>query len=560
MISKRKFSWGLQNNAQNLFPFLLFLSLGLFGSSLVAVDWFSAVPGDLGDSRFNSVILEHLYGWVQGRWNSLWSPIFFYPFEYVLAFSDNHFGSVAPYILLRSIGFSREQGFICWYLIGIVLNYISTYYVFRRIGLSGFSAAAGAFVFTFSLPTILSQEMHAQMVYRFAVPLAFLGVWNLFNEKSHVHLRTIFIWTAIQFYCSIYLGLFLVYFLLIFSLVQLALEKKMVHEMFSMLFGKDSRINKYKTFALIIIATACIAYLFIEYKLISSEYHLTRSRDSLSSMLPTLGSYLIGDVSIWTDFFGRWVVDVPARHEHQLFFGLGVTITFIYGLVTIFNPKNIFFNASQSHLRDVGKAASYTILILFFMTLRIGDWSVYKIIAYIPGMQSIQAITRIILIIALPFALIVAIACESLIARFQKKHFKMQWHYYLLIVFFISFEALTSSHYRTPIDDWIARIEPLKQSLGVVDLSNKTIFVTSKKGEAFYLAELDGMILGQDLGIPAINGYSGNMPPGYISPEQCDSYQARLRGYGQFRNVPLSAINSMEKQVLVLPHSVCTPP
>ena len=120
----------IKQSLSNLFLCALFGVIGFFGSSMIAVDWFNAVPGDLGDARFNSVVLEHLYGWVQGRWANLWSPIFFYPFEHVLAFSDNHFGSVAPYIFFRSIGLSREQGFIAWYLFGIVLNYFSCFYQF----------------------------------------------------------------------------------------------------------------------------------------------------------------------------------------------------------------------------------------------------------------------------------------------------------------------------------------------------------------------------------------------------------------------------------------------
>ena len=57
------------------------------------------IPGDLGDARFNSVILEHLYQWVTGTAPKLWSPRFFYPFENTLAFSDNHFASGFAYIV-----------------------------------------------------------------------------------------------------------------------------------------------------------------------------------------------------------------------------------------------------------------------------------------------------------------------------------------------------------------------------------------------------------------------------------------------------------------------------
>jgi len=69
-----------------------------FGYIMHTTDWLRAIPGDLFDARFNSVILEHLYQWVRGEVPKLWSPAFFYPFENVLAFSDNHFGSGWAYI------------------------------------------------------------------------------------------------------------------------------------------------------------------------------------------------------------------------------------------------------------------------------------------------------------------------------------------------------------------------------------------------------------------------------------------------------------------------------
>ncbi|KKD57704.1 hypothetical protein VM57_02130 [Stenotrophomonas maltophilia] len=48
------------------------------------------MPGDLIDARFNSVVLEHVYQWLRGDVESLWSPGFFYPVKDVLALSDNH--------------------------------------------------------------------------------------------------------------------------------------------------------------------------------------------------------------------------------------------------------------------------------------------------------------------------------------------------------------------------------------------------------------------------------------------------------------------------------------
>ena len=83
-----------------LAPALLLLA-GLVFYVHRATAGFTFVPGDLGDPRFNSVILEHLFQWVSGDAASLWTPSFFYPTTGTLAFSDNHFGSGPIYVLLR---------------------------------------------------------------------------------------------------------------------------------------------------------------------------------------------------------------------------------------------------------------------------------------------------------------------------------------------------------------------------------------------------------------------------------------------------------------------------
>lgn len=105
--------------------FFAFLILGVLGYALRSVDFFSAVPGDLKDARFNSVILEHVFRWAIGHEKSLWSPTFFYPFEHVLAFSDNHFSSSIFYIVLRLAGLEREAAFNGWFLIGNGLNFLA---------------------------------------------------------------------------------------------------------------------------------------------------------------------------------------------------------------------------------------------------------------------------------------------------------------------------------------------------------------------------------------------------------------------------------------------------
>ena len=78
-------------------PFGLFVitGLGLAGLWLVASPAVihGLVPGDIGDGRFNNYVLEHFFSWITGKTPAFWNAGFYYPFPYVLAFSDNLMGS-----------------------------------------------------------------------------------------------------------------------------------------------------------------------------------------------------------------------------------------------------------------------------------------------------------------------------------------------------------------------------------------------------------------------------------------------------------------------------------
>ena len=84
---------------------LALLLAGLYGFPLRNFAGFTAVPGGLGDPRFNAFVLEHVYRWALGLEPSLWSPRIFFPFEDALAFSDSHLGTAAVYAVFSySIG------------------------------------------------------------------------------------------------------------------------------------------------------------------------------------------------------------------------------------------------------------------------------------------------------------------------------------------------------------------------------------------------------------------------------------------------------------------------
>lgn len=518
---------------------------GFFGYLMHTTDWLRAIPGDLIDSRFNSVILEHLYQWARGEVPKLWSPAFFYPFENVLAFSDNHFGSGWTYILFRFAGLQREYAYLGWFIVGNLLNFWVTFYVFKRLGFSILAAGVGAFIFTFALP-VLPKEAHAQLTYRFAVPLAFLAMYQFLQSKNiFVFVRVIF-WLLIQFLCSIYLGVFLIYLLGIMTLVWILSKKEFLFTNWQT--GQSySKTASCIAWILTFLLCGAIFSLLYQYQIVSLEYGFKRSVGEIKSMMPTISSYFIADGSLLTKWIGQLFTHVPMRHEHQMFFGLGLLLVGILGVYYIFRGGD--------H-QQLGRVSAWTLFGLIALTFSFNGYSVYRVLLYLPGVGSVRAVSRIVLIMLLPLGIIAAIAIDGVQQRFQI--WQTRWAMLVAAVLLVIIEPIFYQTYSTHIGKWLDRQSQLKARLSVYDLNDHIIFVTGSSEDPHIKAvELDGMIFAQDRLLPTLNGYSGNLPPGYLDPLPCISFQNRLNGYfNLFKNSKLDN-DSLVNRVALIPLVPC---
>jgi len=530
--------------------FVLFLAIGVFGYLLPVIGYFSSVPGDLGDARFNSVILEHLYRWICGRDPSLWSPSFFYPFKGALGFSDNHFGSGITYIFFRWLGFTREGAYNGWFLVGGLLNYLVTYFVLRRLAFSGLAAAAGAFTFAFALPAELHQNGHAQLLYRYAIPLAVLGFFHALETGRAIYLGQTFFWVAVEFFCSIYLGLFLVYLLVAsaFGLLFFKWGRHRLMQMISSIPG-ESALNKVGFVVITVSSTLAVGLLLYRYQAISREYGFTRLPAEIANMLPRLGSYLLSDRSGLSSWIGFKVANIQTRWEHQMFVGVGVLIVATYGalVVLVAKRKEVF-----------GQVALISLALLFVATLQVNGQSIYLWLIKIPGLSAIRAVSRIILVMLFPISVLVAIGIERIRSADILRNRQMMFAFSVGLAVLLGAETASYKPDNELIAAWQGRIAAVKMLLPARLVDRPILYISRSHEEPFYSAELDGMILGQEMGIPTLNGYSGNTPPGYnFDSEPCLPYVERLYAYADFRNLPKETTKALARRVVHLAPEPC---
>jgi hypothetical protein len=371
--------------------------------------------------------------------------------------------------------------------------------------------------------------------------------------------QTIF-WCAVQFMCSIYLGVFLVYgltamlfaFLLIRFIDTRLIEKSSTDKS---KFLEVSAANDELTtpirdhpnaFAWLWYGAAIggiilVFLLLRQYKLIAAEYQLVRSIADLHPLIPKLHSYLLADNSGLTRWIGSWVAAFPTRAEHQLFIGLGVFALSVLGAwVTRFG--RVFFA---------------TLLLLFGLTVMVADQSLYLWLLKIPRFDAIRAVSRVILVMLFPVSVLVAVGADRLLKMASSRGLFLRGLLIVAIIASLTIETVYYVPHHAAVQTWQDRQRGLRSLIKDKLPSDTILFVTQRQAEPFYITELDAMIYAQDNKLATLNGYSGSTPVGYAYPDPCLPSETRLQGYFAFRGVPEAKQKELLSRLRVVALEAC---
>jgi hypothetical protein len=484
---------------------------------------FSNLPGDLGDSRLNHYFLENIYLFFAGRSPSLVNLSFFYPFPFILGFSDNLFGSYPIYFFARLFTRYPEEAFGIWYAMSYVVNFSSTYYVLRKLNVSNVGSITGAIIFTFAFP-VSAQTSHVQLAYRFATPMAILGTIQFLRDQSWRSLLISFIWVTWQFYCSIYLGFFLGLMIgamyIVYGFRTFLLCRNSKDAICSFLVGwRKLEIRSQTLFICCLLALiVCLVALFYPYLKVSELYGAKRSIAEIAGMLPTPGSYLLMEESWLWKFLGRYVSAMPMRHEHQIFFGAIPMALALIGL--------IFGSTKLNGLAFPLLAGPLIFLIV--ITLNFNGHSLWLYFADLPLASAIRAMTRISLVLLFPIAYLGAAAVDLM----PQKIIFLKYTLILVMIFEFSTARVNSS----PSSEWR---EHSMASIAKVPIDlplSSILFFSQDPSRSIPNQELDAMWSALSMGLPTLNGYSGNIPAGFKQDYgmDCSEISRRLRAYLAF--------------------------
>lgn len=486
-----------------------------FAVAFVAVPWLQFrnlefMPGDIGDARLNNYFLERVFLWVTGKSDSFWNMDFFFPFPLVGGFSENHFGSALSYVVPRLFTVPPDTSFQLWFLFGYVFNFFAAYYALRKLRIGTFGAAIGGVIFAFALPTS-GHAGHAQLHYRWALPLSVVALIRFLEGKNPKWLGVSFLLVVFQFYIGIYSGFFAL--LLVSSIFSVHFvtrftwfrrSKRQINTS-----PQNLRMTNKKSlmpaFALSSAGVVALWMLFAPYLQVSRLYSGSRSWEEISSMLPRPSSYLIADHStLWSTFSSNFS-DIPMRHEHQMFIGLIPLILLAMGAFLAIRLKH------SSSMAILGGGFFVVVFSIF-----INGASLWFLVHQLPLVSVIRAVTRVDQTLLFVAAYGAAFYVNWLLSRLNPK-FLTQLLVGTLIGVLLIAEAASGRIGVSEKVEWRERVDNLVVSVPE-GLPTDSVLFFAQTNPPWFAAEIDAMWASLLSGRPTLNGYSGIFPPGW-SPE-----------------------------------------
>ena len=289
-----------------------------------------------------------------------------------------------------------------------------------------------------------------------------------------------------------------------------------------------------------------LVYLLLPYYKVTNIYGFKRAWFEIESMLPRPQSYLIDDGSIIWSPINHLFSDIPMRYEHQIFPGIIVIILIFLGLLWKFKSEN----------RAIAFNHFWAVVILIALTLNLNGFSLYKVIALLPGFNSVRAVTRIQLVLMWPIALFIACVMDAMLASTKRKI--LLYSFAFLTVGIMVIKSTMFNHYVLSKSYAQSRLVQLRAQLPSIIPKDPILFVgnTHSKDQVWIgtETEIDGIMLSQELGWPTLNGYSGNVPPNFsMTTESCDQLPKRISNYMNFENITDQSyyFNIMQRVVLI---------
>jgi hypothetical protein len=501
---------------------------------LVIFSGFRFTPGDLGDGRLNHYFLEHSFRLVSQRdyIGGLFSPRFFYPTPNALALSDHLFGTAPIYWLMRLIS-SPTVAFTGWMMILSILNFSAMVWVLRRWSVHPLLAGCGGFLMAFSATRTI-RLTHAQLLPQFIIPIALFCLWQFWQKPTLKRLLCILGLIAWQLLSGFYLGWFLLLSIGITSLIRFILAPSVRPQLWQFIHQRWVALIAITLIWLGVIIV--LHYPYIQIKALVGDH----SFDGISTRLPRWSSWLVAPDKggLWSNALAMFRQDLPMVGEHQIFSGF-----VLYGLVgwtvAVLISRSAWLKPDRRLLVQLFLSSGMA-LVLISLVWPNGQsawWFVYK---FVPGATAIRAVSRIFACVDIYWLIAVIIALNDYLSSHSHQR-QLQAILLSGLMCFSAIEQFVNDDYAYNSAQFQVQQTELTQVLRQSNCQLGYLTVQSETEYTKHLAQTKPnnfsntysqtlklpfltvwiynqvmmMWAGLSANVPVINGYSGNVPPGF---------------------------------------------
>jgi hypothetical protein len=477
---------------------------------------FDKIVGDAGDARLGVFLHEH---WIQVfRGQVSWtSPRIFYPLKGVLGYTDTYFLNEVIYAPLRAMGLDQFLAFQ-WTLILMSLVGFTSLVVLlgRTTSLGVLTRGALATVFAFA-NNVYIQSAHVQLLSVFWLPLLAVVVMQGWRSARRAHQMA---WggsagllLGLLFFSTYYIAWFATLTALIFFAALLALRVKST-SVRACLTTLSTRVMAAIGF-LVGFAVAMVPFAITYLPVLGSFGG--RTYESAMAFAARPGDLInVGGSNVVWGRVLRGVLSTQRLTNGEIAMALTpelvVAALAAATFVLIRRRKVAVGLAGQVCVSFV-----ITLTVLTLLPVKFGWGSLWRIpFTVVPGASGIRAIDRIMVLGGLYAVGAIAAGLEVLNVRsLATRRGRLACSVGTTAVLALAIVAQLNTQTSSLIDRsdemqaliLVPTPPPGCAAFYVVDSRPNTV--------PFYQANIDAMLISQRVGIPTLNGYSGQFPKGY---------------------------------------------
>jgi hypothetical protein len=511
---------------------------------------FRQVQVNHGDPRLVNYLLEHTFLWLTGRpgHESFWSPPVFHPALHVGAYSDTVVGAAPFYWLWRFAGFEGGVALQLWVMTCFALNFWLAFLFLSRCLRSGSVAASfGAFFFGFGI-TRLANFNSPQLFPVFYAMLAFHAAHRALEPREPdagdggrvAWVFLFFAALAAQAWSAFYPTFFLLLILAVAASVALLFREGRTR-VFGLLRRHPAAVALAVLLSLAAVVPLATAHLRAAEDLGWRDYWIVHGS------LPVWQSWIFtGNHNLVYEWLARldaFRFPIPSQHSN----GVGLLTTCVC-LVGLF----------QNRRRTFVKIVFLTTSILLLLTTRWpGGDSLWQLaFPWIPGAGAVRYVARIGIFLVVPVAIGAALFIDGRRALWPR------WAVALVMALCVleqlhDLPSFEEAPYREAVERVAARVDP------DCDAFLLTTRETAEPRKSYKLprrTHVLAMWVGIRSGLPTVNGFYGNDPPGWSMSrvdiafgEDGSEIRAALEGWLERKGVASESVCGIEVPAAWMP-------